>query len=259
MKRWLLIGAGALALAVFAVLAVPARLLPRLVDVNTLGLAGISGTVLEGSAARALLRTPAGPLHLGQVSWRLHPFSLLTLSPRLSLNSGWGAQRLTAQVRIDGTRLELTDVDANIDAQLLRTLMPVAAEGRISLQFERLVLDGGLPLDAAGRVVWQDARWQAPQVQYALGSYVAVITSGAAAAPATTEDVSLSARVETLAGPVSAEGSASLAGPRFALDVLISGLERPLEAELEQALRLIARPEEDGYRLRLDGSFTPSP
>ncbi len=259
MTRWLLLTAGVLALAVLAVFTLPARLLPRLIDQEALGLAGVSGTLLNGSAARALLRTPAGVLHLGRLSWDVHAASLLTLSPRLSLSSRWGAQQLTARVRVDGRRLELTDVDANVDAQLLRTLMPVAAGGRISLQFERLVLDNGLPLDAEGRVVWQDARWEAPQVEYALGSYVAVVTRGDGPAPATRENAVLRARIETLAGPVSAEGAATLDGPRFELDVAIRGAGAPLEPQLEEALRLIARPEEDGYRLRLDGAFTPPP
>lgn len=259
MMRWLLGTAAVVTLVVLAVLTLPARLLPRLIDDQALRLAGVSGTLLEGSAARALLSTPAGPLHLGRLSWELHPASLLTLSPRIGLSSRWGAQQLTAQVRIDGRRLELTDVDANVDAQLLRTLMPVAAGGRISLQFERLLLDNGLPLDAEGRVVWQDARWQAAQVEYALGSYVAVVDRAAGPAPATPENAALRARIETLAGPVGAEGEATLAGRRFALDVAIRGAGRPLEAQLEQALRLIATPEEDGYRLRLDGAFTPPP
>ena len=259
MMRWLLPAAGVLSLAVLAVLSLPARLLPRLVDDDVLRLAGVSGTLLEGSAARALLPTPAGLLHLGRLSWNVHPASLLTLSPRISLRSRWGAQQLTAELRVDGRRLELTDVEANVDAQLLRTLMPVAAGGRISLQFERLLLDNGLPLDAEGRVVWQDARWQASQVAYALGTYVAVVTRAVGPTPATPENVALRARIETLAGPVSAEGAATLDGPRFALDVAIRGAGRPLEAQLEQALRLIARPEEDGYRLRLDGAFTPPP
>lgn len=255
--RWALISAALLALAVLAAFTLPARLLPRLVDSDTLRLAGLTGTLFEGSAARALLRTPAGFLHLGRVSWELHPTSLLTLAPRLSLSSRWGAQQLATDVRVDGRRVALTDLDASVDAQLLRTLMPVAAGGRISLQFERLVLDDGLPVDADGRVVWQDARWQAPQVEYALGSYVAVVTAADAATPSAAETAALRARVETLAGPVSAGGTATLDGPLFAIDVLIRGAERPLEDALEQALRLIARPEEDGYRLRLDGSFAP--
>jgi len=249
--RWaLIIGVAALGLAL-AVAALPARLLPRLLPDDALRLSGVRGTLLEGEAARAILRTPAGYLHLGRLSWTLHPASLLTLAPRLDLRSAWGAQRASLQARVRGAQVRLQDVDASIDARLLRTLAPLAVDGRLSLQFPTLTLDAFRPTQASGRIVWQSARWQAGSREYALGTYVAEVESS--------EDASIRATVDTLSGPVFTRGYARLAGSAYDLEFQIDGGDQALAPEVERALRLFATPREDGYLLRLDGDLAVAP
>lgn len=239
--------AGLLLLLFLVAVSLPARLLPMFLPADALRLSGLSGTLLDGHAARAMLRTPAGFLHLGSLSWKLYPSSLLGFAPRLDVRSEWGGQRAALVVQLRGDAVVLRDVDASVDARLLRTLAPLAVDGRLGLQFDRLVLRDFQPREASGRLVWQDAVWQASGRRYTLGTYVAQVENGAGDA--------IRASVDTLSGPVFTRGFASLSGSAYELEFRIDGDGRPLAPEVDRALRLFATPEEDGYLLRLDGDL----
>jgi hypothetical protein len=66
----------------------------------------------------------------------------------------------------------------------------------------------------------------------------------------------IQANIDTLSGPVVATGAVTLNQRRYAIDLFIESSGQELDAELAQALSLIASPEENGYRLRLDGELT---
>ncbi len=251
MKRTLALTAVGLVLLAFGVSQLPARLLPALLPSELFRLSGVSGTLFNGRAARAQVSTGAGMMHLGTLRWEFHPGSLLTLAPRVSLSSEWGAQRGSTSLEWRPGRVVVSDLDAMVDARLLRTLAPLAVEGRLGLQFQRLVLRDGLPAEADGRIVLQDARWNAPEVDHTLGSYVAEIEGDV-------REV-LSARVDTISGPVPARGTATLADTRYELDIRIGDANSRLATEIERALELFATPTEDGYLLRLGGSLTVGP
>ncbi|MEO1080501.1 MAG: type II secretion system protein N [Pseudomonadota bacterium] len=251
MKRALGLTAVGLVLLLFGVSTLPARLLPALLPSELVRLSGVSGSLLHGHAARAQVSTGAGMLHLGTVNWEFHPRSLLALAPRISLNSDWGAQRGSASLEWRPGRVVVRNLDANVDARLLRTLAPLAVEGRVSLQFQNLVLRDGLPAEAEGRIVLQDARWNAPQVDHTLGSYVAEIEGDARE--------ELRARLDTISGPVPARGSITLADTRYELDIQIGDADTRLATEIARALELFATPTEDGYLLRLGGNLIIGP
>ncbi len=250
MKRGVLIGLGAVVLFALVLAFLPARLLPRLLPPDAIRLSALSGTLLKGRAARAIVPTPAGYIHLGSLSWEIDPFSLLTLAPRVAIRSAWGAQRASLTLRRRGARIEIDDLDATIDATLLRTLAPLAVDGRLSLQFEHLVFEGTAPSAANGRFVWQDAVWRTKTREHPLGSYVAQVSSTGA---------TILAEIDTLAGPVEAQGNATLEGSGYDLEISIAALNGSLAAEVERALQLFATPDEDGYLLRLDGDLALAP
>jgi hypothetical protein len=252
MRRLLLPAlAGALLLGGITVFSLPARLLPYLIDPEVLRVSALSGTLLNGRAARAMLQTPAGYLHLGALDWRLLPSSLLRFSPALELRGEWGGQRgrLIAQQR-DGL-IRLRDVDVQLAAGLLRQLVPIELEGRIGVQLDELLLSPEHIALAEGRVVWQGGAWNSPTGRHALGSYAATLSSP--------EDGRVDAVITTLSGPVSTEGRLSIVKQRYDVDLLIDGTGVAGDPELAQALSLIASPAENGYRLRLDGAITPGP
>lgn len=249
MRRWALAGALFLFLVVAVVASAPARLLPLLLPAGQVQMQGLAGTVWEGSASRCLLRTPAGYLQLGRVEWRLHPLSLLALAPTVEVRSQWGEQHASGTVTLYGQdEYGLSDVDARIDASLLRQLAPVAVDGQFALIAPRLHVAGGLPVGAEGRLVWEHGAWAAPQGRMALGTYAVDFAQPGGKGQA------LTGKVLTLAGPVRAEGSVRLVGRAYNLDVSIAG-DHGLDPALAQALSLMARPTDKGFQLKLDGEL----
>ncbi len=247
MSRTLRVVALTLLLLICLVLTIPARLLGLLLPGDELVMQGFNGTLWRGSASRCLASTPAGYLHLGAVSWELNPLSLLLFAPRLTLDSKWGNQTLaTGLVLRGGDDVDIHDLEASIPADLLRQFVPVSLSGALSVQLQQLSVRDGLPVEGAGRLVWQGGGWNAPSGPLPLGSYALDFQQA--------EGAALLGEVVTLAGEVSAEGTVQLQGKSYNIDILLVG-ENGLDERLQQALSLMARPVEGGYRLKLNGEF----
>ena len=225
----------------------PARLVNSFLPGDKVIMQGYSGTVWRGSANRALLATGSGYIHLGRVHWSLSPLSLLTLSPQVLVESSWGRQRISTGVRITGPEaLELTNLDVLVSIALLRQFLPLAVSGDFSVQGEHLHLEKGLPSGASGRVIWQNAAWESARGALSLGSYAIDIQQLPGEA--------LKGEIITLAGAVRANGHVELLGKNYSLDILISS-DTGLDAQLEQALSLIAQPVPEGRRIKFDGQL----
>ncbi len=236
------------ALLVVSLLAsAPARLLSQVLPADRVVVQGFGGTLWHGTASRCLVQAGPGYLHLGRVEWRLDPLSLLTLAPRLTVESQWGRQRIAGEIELRGDRdFDLADVEATVSADLVRQFAPLALGGTLNGNFSHVAVRDGLPVAARGRLVWQEAAWEAPQGMQPLGTYaVDVETAG--------EGI-LTGEVLTLSGEVRAEGLVELQGPTYRVDILLSG-EDALDEQLARALALVATPEEGNYRLRLEGGF----
>lgn len=232
---------------VFLLALVPARLVNGFLPGTNVIMQGYSGTLWRGAASRCLVATGSGYLHLGRVRWSLSPLSLLTLSPSLTLESTWGRQRINTDLRISGPEdLELTDLDAMVSAQLLQQFLPLSISGDFSVQAEELYLEKGFPSRARGRLIWQNAAWDAGQGSSPLGSYAMDFEQQPGGA--------LEGELVTISGAVSANGSVRLLGKDYSLDILVSG-EGGLGSQLEQALSLIAQPVSEGYRIKFDGQL----
>lgn len=248
MLRWAWAGALLLVLLIALVATAPARLLPQLLPAGQVRMAGVSGTLWRGAASRCLLRTSAGHLQLGQLEWRLRPLSLLALAPTVEFQSQWGEQHASGVATVYGARdIGLRDVDARVDASLLRQLAPVAVDGQFALLAQRLRLKDGLPVGAEGRLVWEHGAWNMPRGRMPLGSYALAFEQPDETAPLTGE-------VLTLSGPVQAEGNVRLEGRAYALDLRISG-EQGLDPALSQALSLMARPDGEAFQLEVQGAL----
>ncbi len=247
-KSWLtLAGLLALLFLLMLVVSAPARLLYLFVPSEQLLLQGLSGTVWRGIASSVQVRLPQGYFHLGRVQWRLRPLSLLTLSPRVEMESQWGNQSLSGDLVLRGQRdLDIRELDLQFDAALLTEFAPVALDGVFSLQLAGLKLRDGLPESADGRLEWQGAAWRSPRGLVPLGSYTMEFKQPPGEI--------LRGEVMTLAGPLQAMGFAELDGRRYEVDILM-GSDDELEPQLEQMLSLIATPEETNYRIGVDGEF----
>lgn len=256
MRRLLLPGLLALVFLLLVLLALaPARLLAWVLPPGQLVVAGLSGSLWQGSAARVQVGTAAGPLQLGRVDWELSPWSLLGLAPRVQLQSHWGTQRLSGELQLTGSRLtgldglRIRDLNANLDADLLRHLAPLALEGKLSVQIARLELRDGRPWSlSGGRLVWQRARWASPRGPIALGSYV--LEAGQIAGEP------LRGEVMTLEGPVLAAGELQWQGAGYSIALRIDS-EGAWDPLVQESLALLASPDGDGYQLQLSGELPP--
>ena len=225
----------------------PARLLARVLPSDQVVMQGFEGTVWNGSASRCVIRLPVGSLHLGSVRWSLDPWSLLTFAPRVEIQSKWGQQTAAGSLQVLGGRdLRVEDFDGRVGADLLRQFAPLAVGGSFNVQLTVLELADGLPHRTEGRLVWQQASWLSPGGAVPLGSYALEVTQP--------EGEALVGAVITLNGPLEAKGEVRLDGRRYALDVFAGG-DDTLNAELNNALALLAAPEPDGYRIALEGEF----
>jgi general secretion pathway protein N len=226
----------------------PARLLEKVLPADIVIIQGFTGTIWRGTASRCLIGVGRGYINLGELRWSLNPLSLLTLSPSLSLESSWGRQRLKTELRLTGLNdIELSELEAAFSGQLLRHILPLSVEGEFIAQFSHLKLNAGLPESANGRLVWQQATWESPRGPMPLGSYTVDIQQ--------LPGEQLEANTTTTQGPVRAEGSVSLAGKRYSVDMLITG-DGGLDPQLEQALSLVSQPVAAGYHIDFNGQLT---
>ena len=225
----------------------PARLLLAIVPTEQIILEGLSGTLWSGRASRVLVASGSGWLHLGTSSWRLSPLSLLTFSPRLEVSSQWGRQNLKAEVSLHSSQhIELRQLELLLDASLLQQYLPVALVGDIAVQFEEIVVRDENLETAVGRIVWQEGGWVSPQGRRQLGSYALDVQ------PATGGGVV--GEVISIAGDLQASGPVALKQSDYSIDVLLSGPGLD-DQQLRQALQLVAIPEGDAYRVKLQGSL----
>ncbi len=244
-----LAAAAALVLLLFAALltSAPARLLYLVVPEELVVLRGLSGTVWDGSASGVLLRLPQGYFQLGLVDWSLHPLSLLTLSPHLSLSSRWGKQTIAGDVILRGPQdMDLIDLEVQVAANLLGRFAPVAVDGLFSLQAQALQLRDGLPYSGKGRLVWQDAGWSSPRGLVPLGSYAMDFEQP--------DDGAVDGEIITLSGPLQATGSLQLQQRHYAVDVQLRS-DTALDQQVTQMLSLIAQPDGADFRLALEGDL----
>ncbi len=231
------------------IITAPARLLGLVLPSDKLVLQGLHGSVWSGSAARCLVAAGHGYVHLGKVSWELSPLSLLIFSPRLTFESHWGNQDISAQLSLrDTANFDLRDLDATISSRLLRQFTPLMVGGDFSIQFANLTVRDGLAAAVEGRVLWRNAALLSPQGPRPLGSYAIDLRQE--------EGQALSGEVVTVAGPVNVVGDIALAGERYEVDLMLDS-EAELDTQLDEALTLFAQPLGDAntatYRIQMNG------
>lgn len=229
------------------VIKAPARLIGHFIAPDVVVMQGYSGTIWRGRAARSSVAVGHGYLHLGAVRWKLSALSLLSLSPKVSLRSRWGAQTISGEVTYrDEQSFDLEDLEAKLSANVLGQISPLAVKGNFLIQLSALKLRDGLPESGEGRVVWEKAAWVSAQGPVPLGSYAADFSQ--------LEDQPLMGEVVTITGPVDASGQFELRGRNYSLDVLLSS-DSGLGPQLQQSLSLLAQPVDDGYRIQLTSEF----
>ena len=205
-----------------------------------------SGTLWRGSAAHVQANVNGQWFALGNVNWELHPLGLL-FGDALTLRSSWGRQQLdlSAGVAFNGD-VTVSDVSVRADIAWIKNLLPLFVAGDLTADIETLRVTGaGVPETITGRVVWENAAWQALGGDVSLGTYAIDIT---------TTDRGISGKVVTLRGALDLTGEFTLKGDRYSVTADLSGTAARNEA-FQQAIALMAVPTESGYRIDLSGTL----
>ncbi|WP_084200706.1 type II secretion system protein N [Halioglobus japonicus] len=147
----------ALFLLVCLLVLAPARLVTVFIPAGQAQLQGVNGSLWHGTASRAVVSTQVGALQLGQLEWRIKPWSLLLLAPRVELRSQWGQQYLNAQLLVRGAEdIDLNAVDVRLPAELVKQVLPLELAGLVSLQASRLSVRAGCRWRR--KVAWSGSR-----------------------------------------------------------------------------------------------------
>ena len=206
----------------------------------------LSGTFWRGNAAHVQVNVNGQWFALGGVNWGLRPLGLL-FGDALTLRSSWGRQQLdlSAGVAFNGD-VTVSDVSVRADISWIKNLLPLFVAGDMTADIETLrVTAAGVPETITGRVVWENAAWQAMGGDVSLGTYAIDIT---------TTDQGISGKVVTLKGALDLTGELTLKGDRYSVTADLSGTAARNEA-FQQAIALMAVPTESGYRIDLSGTL----
>lgn len=205
-----------------------------------------SGTLWRGNAAHVQVSVNGQWFALGNVDWQLHPMGLL-FGDVLTLKSSWGRQQLalSAAVAFNGD-VTVSDSSIRADISWVKNLLPLFVAGDLTADIKRLrVSAAGVPEDITGRIVWENAAWQAMGGDVSLGTYAIDIT---------TTNQGISGKVVTLKGALDLTGEFTLKGDRYSVTADLSGTAARNEA-FQQAIALMAVPTESGYRIDLSGTL----
>lgn len=238
----------ALSAALFAVLllarlpaSIATQLLPPSVSVST-----SSGTIWEGSAAHVQVNLNGKWFALGRVDWELHPIGIL-VGDAVTIRSKWGSQHIdvSAGVALSG-EIRVSNATIHTDIGWVKTLLPLFIAGDLNADIDELrVTASGLPAVLTGRIVWENAAWQAVGGDVSLGTYVVDVA---------TDESGISGRVMTLKGALELNGEFGLKGDAYSVAADLSGAAARNEA-FQQAIALLAVPTESGYRIDLSGTL----
>jgi hypothetical protein len=152
MKRLIILG-----LAIFfAVLLTtfPARVAYNWFAPADLQLAGIAGSVWNGSAAEA----KAGGAYVRNVTWKFSPASLLSgrIGFETTSNPASGTMRVEIAISPGGALL-LSDLSGQLPLDLLHpTLQQNGIRGDLALDFDSIFIENGTPVAAEGSLTIHD-------------------------------------------------------------------------------------------------------
>ena len=146
-----LILAGIATLVIGLMITFPARVAYQWYAPAELKLSRISGSIWSGTAAQGT----AGGFYLADINWSFRPLALLAgkleFASSTKLASGFFDARIAVGI---GGNLTLTDVAGALTLDSVAAMFPLSGiEGDLSVQFEELVVDNGVPVEAEGTII----------------------------------------------------------------------------------------------------------
>jgi len=222
----------------------PARVAYQWFAPPEISLAGIDGSIWSGSARE----TQANGIYLRDVEWSMRPLSLFAgkLAYAIEAKPSSGFVEGNIAVGIGGT-VSFTDLRAALPLQSMQRLVGMPGiSGEVNAQFDRLLLEDGIPVAAEG--VLEVANLVAPRVHRAsIGGYRAEFF---------TQESGVMASVEDTDGVIDLAGSLQISSDRSYQFIAKLAPKNSTPANLRQQMQFLGSADERGqHELRLEGQL----
>jgi len=245
MKTWSrLLAVGLVTLFLGLIIFFPARVAYQWFAPQAISLAGIDGSIWTGSAREAHVNG----LHMRDLVWRCRPLAFFTGKLGYDIKASPATGFLEAKIGIGiAGRTTVTDLNAALSLQSLQQSIGMPGlSGQVNAQFDRLVIDNGLPVAADG--VLEVANLVAPLVyRSSIGGYRADFF---------TQENGVMASVEDTDGTVDLAGSLQVSGDRSYQFVAQLAAKNDTPTQLRDQMRFLGTPNERGqFEMRLEGQL----
>lgn len=204
-KLW--IPLGVILFLVFVISNIPAIWGAYLLTRGTgVALSGVTGTLWNGRASLASVRTAEQEYSLGQLGWSLSPLSLLTLSPCAQVSTKLPMQEFDGKVCSgSGGALHMQNADISVPVALLQAKLPMPIQGQFFAHIDELELRGNILHKLKGKLTWNDARVNTGSNWLDIGNFAAEMNDNG--------NNGVSAKLFQLSGPVDVNLQIELAAP----------------------------------------------
>ena len=144
-------------------------------------LTGVNGTLWHGSAEASQVDVGGESIPLGNVSWDISPWSFLALSACMDIKAVAPGQSVSGHVcqSVFGNT-SLSDVSVELPVSRVRQMLPVTAQGQLSLMIKSASMSNNKFSDLDGQVSWQQARINIENTWYVLGVFAAKLSENPA-------------------------------------------------------------------------------
>jgi len=239
-----LILAGIVTFVLGLIITFPARVAYQWFAPADLKLSGISGSIWRGTATQGSV----GGIYLADLSWSFRPLGLLSGRLEYAARSNLAPGFVDANIGVGvGGSLAITDVSGSLTLDMLAEVLPLnGITGDVSLQFEQLVVENGLPVEVRGtlKIANLVSRYLSPSP---LGDYQARFE---------TEADGILGSVDAISGVLDLIGTIKLGRDRnyeFAGKIAAKS-NAPIN--ISQQLQLLGSPDADGLRdFRIEGQL----
>jgi len=241
-KRLILAGIATLIIGLISTF--PARVAYQWFAPGELKLGGISGSIWRGAAAQG----SAGGVYLTNIKWRFRPLGLLTGKLQFATSSNPASGFFDADIALGaGGSFTLSDVAAAVPLSALADAFPLSGiEGDVSLQFEELVIKGGVPVEATGTI----------NIANLVSRYLAPTPLGDFRAEFQTADDGILGSVEAVSGVLELAGTIRLTQDRNFKFVGQVAAKPNAPLSITQQLQFLGTPNSRGQReFRLEGQL----
>jgi general secretion pathway protein N len=239
-----LILAGIATFVIGLIITFPARVAYQWFAPGDLKLSGISGSVWRGKAAQG---TAAG-VYLADINWRYRPLALLRGKLEFASNSKLASGFFDAKVAVGvGGRVTLSDLTGALTLETLASVLPLAGiEGDVSAQFEKIIVENGVPVEATGTL----------NITNLISRYLSPMRLGDYRAAFQTQDDGIAGTVESTSGVLEVAGNLTLGRDRSYVFLGKVAAKPNAPVNIAQQLQLLGSPDSDGMReFRIEGQL----